>query len=76
MANLSHHADQLDQRLEGLNRAIAAREELYMPEGKALSRRRIVLDQARRSYNLADPKLRLIFTDDPLLVESFFLDLR
>jgi hypothetical protein len=65
-------AKTLDEQLKQLEAAVAKRDELYIPEAKALAERRQVLDEAKRVYNLMHPRLRLLFPRDKALVESFF----
>ncbi len=58
-----------------LEKAIANREELYMPEMRAATDLKVALDKARRVYNKLYPQLTLIF-DNERLVDSFFLKIR
>ena len=58
-----------------LEKAIANREERYMPEMRVATDLKVALDKAGRTYNKLYPQLTLIF-DNERLVESFFLKIR
>ena len=72
LAKVAHRADPLAARLEKLDRALAVRDELYIPENQAANKLEIELDNARRVYRTCFHRLNIIFPDKPNLVESFF----
>lgn len=72
---LRPQAESLADASRRLVAAIEKRESLYQDETRTLSELNLGLEQARRVYNQAHPRLQLAFPDDPALVESFFLAL-
>lgn len=76
LQGLIAHATTLEADLDLLNKALAQREDLYVPESRAQGRYQAALDKAKRVYNLLYPRLQLLFPDDPTLVESFFATLK
>ncbi len=75
LAPLRHHAASIGEKLANLEAALKARDGRYVDEDKANANRRQVMDHARRMYRMLMPRLQLIFPNDPVLVESFFLTL-
>lgn len=75
-ANFTAQTELLEQRNTALQQAIGQRDELYVPESHASANLRVAMDQAKRIYNLAYPRLQLLFPNKRSLVESFFASLR
>ena len=72
-AELREAASRLGERLAAVEAALAARRERADAEVQARGRLEQALEEGRRAYNLAHPRLTLLFPDAPRLVESFFL---
>jgi len=75
LAELRPYAQTLREHADKLSQAMAARQELYAPEQVTLAKRTVVMDEARRLYNLLPSRLTVLFPNDPAFVESCFRDL-
>lgn len=74
-ADFAAEADSLERSSTALQQAVEQRDALYVPESHASADLRVAMDQAKRVYNLAYPRLQLLFPNQRGLVESFFADL-
>ncbi|MCU0693268.1 MAG: hypothetical protein MUF54_17895 [Polyangiaceae bacterium] len=70
--SLRGHLPALTSELDVLNGAVASRDELRLKQAMAQRDLRMAVDSAKRTYNLLQARLRLIFPDDPELVKTFF----
>jgi hypothetical protein len=71
LAELRTHEKTIANRLEALEAATKARNDLYVPEASAQADRRRAIDDARQLYKATHLQLKLLLSDDAL-VESFF----
>lgn len=69
-------ADGIEARAAALAEAEKKRDDLYLAEGQAKVERDLAIARAQRAYNLAHPRLTVLYPDQAAWVESCFLDLR
>lgn len=74
-AEYSESKELIGNAQKELKENLKHREELYIIESQANTKRRIAMSEACREYNVTYPRLRLLFPDNPKLVESFFIRL-